>query len=194
MEPIDVLAFCGSLRAGSYNHRALKAAQELTPDGMNIQIYDHLGEIPPFNQDFEREMPEVVQDLKRRVYGADAILFGMPEYNYGVPGVLKNAIDWASRPYGDNSWCGKPVAIMSASMSLLGGVRAHYQLRQSFVFLNMLPVNQPEVLIASAHERFDENGRLTDQMSRDLISQLLSNLQSWTQKVGPNRMALRSAA
>jgi len=103
--------------------------------------------IPPFNQDEERNAPQKVVELKQRIRAADAILLVTPEYNYGMPGVLKNAIDWASRPHGDNAWNGKPVAIMSAAMSMGGGIRAQYQLRQCFVFLNMDAVVQPEVAI-----------------------------------------------
>ena len=99
-----------------------------------------------------------------------------PEYNYSVPGVLKNAIDWASRPYGDSAWTGKPVAIMGASVGTAGTARAQYHLRQMFVFLNMHAVNQPEVMISKAHTRFDESGNLTDETSRKLIRQLLEEL------------------
>ena len=101
--------------------------------------------------------------MKSRVRAADAILFSTPEYNYSMPGVLKNAIDWASRPYGDSAWQGKPVAVMGASVGVLGSARAQYHLRQCFIFLNMYPVNQPEVLIANAAQRFNEQGELTDE-------------------------------
>jgi chromate reductase len=117
-----------------------------------------------------------VNELKQRLRAADAVLLCTPEYNYGMPGVLKNAIDAASRPYGDNAWSGKPVALMSAALSMGGGVRAQYQLRQCFVFLNMEAVVQPEVAIANAPERFDKDGNLTDETSKKLIGQLLRNL------------------
>src|SRR3989440_7082381 len=142
--PITILGIAGSLRRGSYNRAALRVAQQLVPAGRRLEVIE-IGELPPYNQDLEPAAPPVVAELKRRIRAADAILFATPEYNYGVPGVLKNAIDCASRPYGDNAWDGKPVAIISAAMSLLGGVRAQYQLRQSFVFLNMYPMNLPEV-------------------------------------------------
>ena len=129
--------------------------------------------IPPFNQDEERNAPQKVVELKQRIRAADAILLVTPEYNYGMPGVLKNAIDWASRPHGDNAWNGKPVAIMSAAMSMGGGIRAQYQLRQCFVFLNMDAVVQPEVAINNAGERFDEQANLKDETSKKLIRQLL---------------------
>ena len=114
-----------------------------------------------------------------------------PEYNYGLPGVLKNAIDVASRPYGDSAWSGKPVAILSAAMSMGGGIRAQYQLRQCFVFLNMEAVVQPEVAINNAHERFDQDGNLKDEKSKELIRQLLQNL---VDKVRLLKPAMRKAA
>ncbi|MCY7304682.1 MAG: NAD(P)H-dependent oxidoreductase, partial [Rhodoferax sp.] len=133
-------------------------------------------EIPLFNQDNETQPPPIVTALKRAVREADAILFATPEYNYGVPGVLKNAIDCASRPYGDSAWAGKPVAVIGASVGLFGTVRAQLQLRQSFVFLNMLPVNQPEVMIGNAAKAFNDAGKLQDATSLKLLRTLLENL------------------
>src|ERR687885_334855 len=147
---LKILAFAGSLRVGSYNKALLRAATNLLPENATLEIFD-LDGIPPFNQDLEMNMPEKVTEFKSKIRKADAILIATPEYNYSVPGVLKNAIDWASRPYGDNSFDGKPVAIMSASPGMLGGVRAQYHLRQSFVFLNMYPVNGPDVVVNFAH-------------------------------------------
>jgi chromate reductase len=174
-DQIKILGIAGSLRKASYNRGALRAAQELCPEGAKIEAFE-LDGIPPFNQDEERKPHPKVTELKQRIRAADAILLVTPEYNYGVPGVLKNAIDCASRPYGDNAWNGKPVAIMSAAMSMGGGVRAQYQLRQSFVFLNMDAVIQPEVAIGNATERFDQQGNLKDETSKKLITQLLKNL------------------
>ena len=174
-DQIDILGIAGSLRRQSYNKGALRAAQQLCPEGASIEVFDLEG-IPPFNQDEERSAPQKVMDLKNRIRAADAILLVTPEYNYGMPGVLKNAIDWASRPYGDNAWNGKPVALMSAALSMGGGVRAQYQLRQAFVFLNMDAVVQPEVAIGNAPERFDKEGNLSDETSKKLIGQLLRNL------------------
>ena len=114
---------------------------------------------------------------------ADAILLVTPEYNYSIPGVLKNAIDWASRPYGDSSWEGKPVAVMGASGGVLGTARAQYHLRQVFIFLNMYSINRPEVMIGNAAQRFDPQGNLTDENSRKLIRQLIENLATWTRQL-----------
>jgi multimeric flavodoxin WrbA len=121
--PINILGIPGSLRQASYNKAALKAAQELIPAGATLEVFG-LDGIPPFNEDDERALPPRVVELKARVREADAILIATPEYNYSVPGVLKNAIDWASRPYGDNVWDGKPVALMGASPGSQGTARA----------------------------------------------------------------------
>jgi chromate reductase len=174
-DQIKILGIAGSLRKQSYNKGALRAAQKLCPEGATIEVFDLAG-IPPFNQDDEKNVPPKVREFKQKIRSADAILLVTPEYNYGMPGVLKNAIDWASRPYGDNAWSGKPVALMSAALSMGGGVRAQYQLRQAFVFLNMEAVIQPEVAIGNAPERFDKEGNLTDETSKKLIGQLLRNL------------------
>jgi chromate reductase len=170
-----ILGISGSLRRESYNSAALRAAVGLAPEGAAVEAFELHG-IPLFNQDEERNPAARVVELKRRVREADAILFVTPEYNYSVPGVLKNAIDWASRPYGDNSWDGKPAAIMGASIGTIGTARAQYHLRQMFVFLNVFPVNRPEVIIGNASERFDAAGKLTDEMTKGYIRQLLQDL------------------
>ncbi|MFN2531392.1 MAG: NADPH-dependent FMN reductase [Pyrinomonadaceae bacterium] len=182
-EPLVILGIAGSLRRDSFNRAALRAAQELAPESARLDVFD-IGGLPGFNQDDEREPPSQVTDLKQTVRAADAVLFVTPEYNYSVPGVLKNAIDWASRPYGDSAWNGKPVAVMGASIGAIGTARAQYHLRQMFVFLNMHPVNQPEVMISNAQKRFDDQGRLTDETTRSLIKQLLEELVNWTRRLG----------
>jgi len=177
-----ILGFAGSLRKGSYNRLTLEAATRLAPENVEIEVFDLEG-IPPFNQDLEDRPPDKVKEFKRKIREADAILIVTPEYNYSIPGVLKNAIDWASRPYGDNAFDGKPVAVMGASIGTIGTARAQYHLRQSFVFLNMHPVNLPEVMISSAHEKFDENGNLKDEYTKERISELLQTLAEWTSKL-----------
>lgn len=180
---MNVFAICGSLRKESFNLKTLHAAVEAAPKTMSFDIYDRLADIPPYNEDVrEKSYPPVVQDLRERIRKADALLFVTPEYNYSIPGVLKNAIDWASRPP-EQPFDGKPAAIMGASMSMLGTGRAQYHLRQMFVFLNILPVNQPEVMIPTAQHKFDEAGKLTDESARKFIGQLLANLESWTKKI-----------
>jgi chromate reductase len=180
---IRILGIAGSLRQQSYNRGALRAATELLPEDAELEIFE-LDGIPGFNQDEEQNPPAKVAELKRRIREADAILFVTPEYNYSVPGVLKNAIDWASRPYGDSAWNGKPAAIMGASIGAIATARAQYHLRQMMVFLNMFPVNQPEVMIGNAGEKFDEQGNLTDETTKDFIRQLLENLVDWTRRIG----------
>jgi chromate reductase len=189
-DPVTLLGIAGSLRKASFNKSALREAQKLCPAGVKLELYDIAG-LPLFNQDEESKPNAAVADFKKAIRAADAILFSTAEYNYGIPGVLKNAIDCASRPYGGNAWSGKPVAIMSAAMSVAGGIRAQYQLRQYFVFLNMDAVVQPEVAIASAHERFDGQGNLKDETSKKLIAQLVQNLAS---KVRILRQPARAAA
>lgn len=176
---IKVLGIAGSLRKGSYNKLALRAAMELKPAGMEIESFD-IAAIPPFNDDVrEQGYPPVVQEFREKLRAADALLFVTPEYNYSVPGVLKNAIDWASRPP-SQPLDDKPAAIMGASTGRLGTARAQYHLRQIAVFVNMHVLNRPEVMIAGAAKAFDESGRLTDEGARKLIADLLVNLSDWT--------------
>ncbi len=181
-DTITILGFAGSLRRGSYNKSLLSAALELIPDGVILEIFDLEG-IPPFNQDQESQPPERVKEFKARIRAADAILIATPEYNYSIPGVLKNAIDWASRPYGDSAWEGKPVALMGASPGMLGTARAQYHLRQSFVFLNMYPLNRPEVMVPFAADKVDKTGKVTDAKTREKIKELLESLVSWTKEL-----------
>jgi chromate reductase len=180
--PVAISGIAGSLRQGSYNRAALRAAERLVPEGARLDIFDLAG-IPLFNQDDERTLPPWVVELKRSIRAADAILLATPEYNYSFPGVLKNAIDRATRPYGDNSWEGKPVAVMGASPGNLGTARAQYHLRQVFVFLNMPAVNRPEVMISSAAERFDVQGNLKDERTEKQIRKLLESLVEWAQQL-----------
>lgn len=187
-QPFTILGIAGSLRKRSYNRAALRAAQQLAPEGSRVEIFE-LDGIPLFNQDDEQHPPEKVTSLKSKIRAADAILLVTPEYNYSVPGVLKNAIDWASRSYGDSAWNGKPVAVMGASVGIFGAARAQYHLRQMFVFLNMFPVNQPEVMIGNAAKAFDQDGNLTDETSKKLIRQLLQNLLEWARLLERGREA-----
>jgi chromate reductase len=184
-KPIRILGFAGSLRKDSYNKALLRAAVQLAPKNTVIETFDLEG-IPPFNQDLEAQPPQRVKEFKSKIRAADAILIVTPEYNYSVPGVLKNAIDWASRPYPENAFDGKTVATMGASTGMLGTARAQYHLRQTFIFLNMHPTNLPEVFVGHAQEKFDEKGNLKDEKTRQQISKLLENLVSWTQRLNKN--------
>jgi chromate reductase len=177
---VKVLGFAGSLRKDSYNRAALRAAKELLPPGMALEICD-LASIPLFNEDVESDgFPTAVVEFKERIAAADALLIATPEYNYSIPGVLKNALDWASRPPGQSPLMGKPLAFMGASTGYFGTSRAQYHLRQVCVILNMHPVNSPEVFISGAASKFDGTGRLTDAMFRDSIGKLLEALRVWT--------------
>jgi chromate reductase, NAD(P)H dehydrogenase (quinone) len=180
-EKFHMLGFAGSLRKGSYNKSLLRAALELLPANGELEIFD-LDGIPPYNQDLDQQPPEKVREFKRKIRAADALLIVTPEYNYSIPGVLKNAIDWASRPQGDNSFDDKPVAFMGASMGMIGTARAQYHLRQSSVFLNMHPLNRPEVMVPFAQDRI-KDGKVTDQKTRDSIKQLLEGLVTWATRL-----------
>ena len=181
-KPVKILGIAGSLRKTSYNRGALRAAQEVAGPDASIEIFD-LGGIPMFNQDNDNPSPVPVAQFKAKIREADAVLICTPEYNYSIPGVLKNAIDWASRPYGDSAWDGKPVAIMGASPGRFGTARAQYHLRQCFVFLNMRALCQPELMIADASDKFDDQGNLVDQDTRDRIKKLVEALVAWTRQL-----------
>lgn len=179
---MKVVGLSGSLRRGSYNTAALRAAQELAPAGMTIEVGE-IGDLPLYNDDVRvAGYPPAVERLRSQLAAADALLLVTPEYNYSIPGVLKNAIDWASRPP-DQPFDGKPVAIMGASPGLFGTARAQYHLRQMLVFLNAIPLNKPEVMIAQANAKFDESGRLTDEPTREFIRKLLLALSDWTTRL-----------
>ena len=179
---IKVLGVSGSLRAGSYNTAALGAAQELAPDGLTVETFD-LSAIPLYNDDVRAQgFPPEVQKFRDAIAAADALLFATPEYNYSIPGVLKNAIDWASRPP-DQPFDGKPAAIMGASPGKIGTARAQYHLRQMCVFLNMHVLNRPEVMIGGAAEAFDSQGRLVDETTRGFVRDLLAALAAWTRRL-----------
>ena len=177
---IRVAGIVGSLREGSLNKALLRAAVELAPAGMEIQIYTRLGEVPPYNDDvFQKGDPQAVADFKSFIGSADALLIATPEYNYGVPGVLKNAIDWASRPAGKSVLNRKPAAIMGCSPGLGGTIRAQHAIRQSFVFTETYAMLQPEIKIPSATPLFDGSGKLTDETSRQYLQRFLEAFGNW---------------
>jgi chromate reductase, NAD(P)H dehydrogenase (quinone) len=181
---ITVLGICGSLRKDSYNKAVLRTAIELKPPGMTIETAE-IGGIPLYDEDVRAQgFPPPVETLRRQIAAADGLLFVSPEYNYSISGVLKNAIDWASRPP-DQPFAGKPVAIMGAGAGMAGTARAQHDLRRCCVFLDMHPLNKPEVLIGQAHTKFDASGRLTDEAGRGFIRDLLVALESWIRLIGP---------
>jgi chromate reductase, NAD(P)H dehydrogenase (quinone) len=179
---MNVLAISGSLRKGSFNTLALRAAQKVAPEGITVEIGD-ISDIPLYNDDLAAlGAPAAVARLKDQLAHADAVLIATPEYNYSVPGVLKNAIDWISRPP-EPPLNGKPVAILGASMGALGTARAQYHLRQIFVFLNTFTLNKPEVFIGAAHTKFNADGELTDEMTKKMLHDQLVALQALWRKV-----------
>ena len=178
---IKVLGFAGSLRQGSYNRATLRAAVELAPASMTIETFD-LAPIQPYNEDVkERGFPPPEHEFRERIRAADALLIVTPEYNRSMSGVLKNAIDWASRPP-DQPFDGKPTAILGASPGMIATAVAQYDLRRCLSVLNALLLNRPSIMIGQASEKFDREGRLTDETTRNLISQLLDALVEWTKR------------
>src|SRR5260370_5777759 len=177
-----ILGIAGSLRRGSYNQAALCAAKSLVPENSEIDLFP-LDGIPLFNEDDEKRPPSSVVELKKRIRSANSVLIVTTEYNCSIPGVLKNAIDWASRPHGDSAWFGKSAAIMGASPGAIGTARAQQHLRQIFVALNLLLLNTPEVVIADAAHRFNEDGKLIHEPTKELIRELLKNLVDFTRRI-----------
>jgi len=175
MPNLDILALPGSLRRGSYNAALLRLAQQVAPDDVSVELYDY-SDIPLYNGDLEvSAYPAAATKLKERVRRADGLLFGVPEYNYGMPGVLKNMIDWVSRPYGQSAWAGKPAAILGAGGGL-GTARSQYQFRLIAHALQMRMVDRPEIFVANAAQKFDAELNLTDPVAKDLVAQLMAAL------------------
>lgn len=187
---IHVLGFSGSLRTGSYNTALLHTARELAPQGMEIETFDLSG-IPLYNADVEKQgMPPAVAAFRERLAAADALLIATPEYNFSVSGVLKNAIDWASRSP-DSPLTDKPLAMMGAG-GRFGTLRAQLHLRDIVMHNNMQPLNNPQVTIARAWEHFDDEGRLTDERSRKAVRDLLAGLYDWTLRLRTTGQAERT--
>lgn len=187
-----ILGFAGSLRSGSYNHALLRAAAEEAPEGMTIETFDLIG-IPLYNQDVEdRGDPDRVAEFKEAIGRCDGVLISTPEYQHGMSGVLKNALDWASRPAGGSVMKGKPVAIMGASPSPIGTARSHIQLRHTLNYLQSDMVFRPEVLVAHAREKFDGEGRFTDDTGRRFMAELLEALSEKVAARGEQSAADRS--
>lgn len=182
---LHVAAFAGSLRTGSYNAALLRNAQALAPDGMTIEILD-LAEVPLYNADVEADGdPPAVTTLKEGIRAADGLLIATPEYNHGVPAVTKNAVDWASRPPRESPLDEKPVAILGASPGLTGTARGQSQLRQAFTFTNSFCMPQPEVLVFRAHEKLDDEGRLTHDRTREHVLAFLAAFADWIRRFQP---------
>lgn len=183
MQPIRVLGFAGSLRGASWNRGLLRAAAELLPEAMTLEIFD-LEPLPFYNQDLDtpETLPTAAHDLRAQVRHADALLFATPEYNHSVPAVLKNAIDWASRPMKTSALAGKPGAMLGAG-GIFGTVRAQTHLRQILTATGVLLLNRPEVLVQRSWEKFDAAGNLTDAPTREQIHGQLVALSAWVQRL-----------
>ena len=179
-KPIAVLV--GSLRKESFNRKMARALAALAPPSLDLQIVE-IGDLPHYNQDLDPDHPPAAWvEFRQRVGAADGVLFVTPEYNRSVPGVLKNAIDVGSRPYGKSVWSGKPAAVVSVSPSAIGGFGANHHLRQSLVFLDMPAMQQPEAYIGSAGELFDEQGKLTNDKRREFFTKFMQSFAAWIDK------------
>lgn len=172
---IRIVGFGASFRKGSFNLKLLNQCRKLMPDNSELEILDISG-IPLYNQDLDDNQPESVRKFKNEIRSADGFLISTPEYDFSIPGYLKNTLDYCSRPPGENPFSGKVGAIMSASPSMLGGARAQYHLRQVLGFMDTKVINRPEVFISFAHNKFGPDGELKDEMAMDLIKQLLGKL------------------
>ncbi|HVL55630.1 MAG TPA: NADPH-dependent FMN reductase [Burkholderiaceae bacterium] len=186
MSDLDVVGLCGSLRAASYNRMLLRLAGELMPAGMKLDPVEYR-DVPMFDADvLAKGLPPPVQALRERIRRADAVLIATPEYNFSIPGVLKNAIDWVSRG-DDQPLAGKPVAILSASPGPLGGPRMQYDLRKVLLFVNAMTLIKPEVFVGSVASKFDASGHCTDETTRKFVTAQMQSFHGWIGKV--KRMA-----
>ena len=175
----DVAVVVGSLRRGSFNRKMAVALAALAPESMKLEIVE-IGELPFYNQDLDTEQPPAPwAAFRQRIARADAVLFLTPEYNRSVPGVLKNAIDVGSRPYGKSAWAGKPGGVISVSPGAIGGFGANHHLRQSLVFLNIPVLQQPEAYIGGADKLFAEDGSIANPSTREFMLKYLAAFEQW---------------
>ncbi|MDB5190290.1 MAG: hypothetical protein JWN49_616 [Parcubacteria group bacterium] len=175
MSTYKLLAISGSLREKSYNTMLAHAFKDLAPDGVEVTVAD-ISNLPLFNQDLEAEFPKEATALKEQVEAADGIIVVTPEYNRGVPGVLKNAIDWTSRPYSHGAWKGKPVFVAGASMGHVGTALAQAEVRQSMLFMGAHVMGQPEFYLGSAQNVFSSEGELTDDVTKEHVTGAIAAL------------------
>ncbi|HMN77079.1 MAG TPA: NADPH-dependent FMN reductase [Burkholderiaceae bacterium] len=184
--PYKVAVVVGSLRKDSYNRKMAHALARFAPDTLSLEIVE-IGDLPLFNQDFEKSLPPAVVAFKSRIQAADAVLFITPEYNRSVPGVLKNAIDCGSRPYGQSAWSGKPGGVVTVSTGAVGGFGANHHLRQSMVFLDVPMMGQPEAYIGGAAKLFDEAGEVAQAETRDFLQRYISAYADWVARHATGR-------
>lgn len=174
----NVAVFVGSLRKDSFNRKIANALAQLAPPTLKLSNVE-IGDLPHYNQDLDGDPPSKWVELRQRLNAADAVLFCTPEYNRSVPGVLKNALDVGSRPYGQSAWDGKPAAIISASPGAIGGFGANHHLRQSLVFLNVPAMQQPEAYLGSIDKAFDVAGNLVADRTRDFLQNFIAQFAAW---------------
>jgi len=180
-ETRDVAVLVGSLRKGSFNRMTAQALMELAPETLKLEIVE-IRDLPLYNQDDDAAPPAQSAAFKQHIARADAVLFVTPEYNRSVPGVLKNAIDVASRPYGQSAWNGKPAGVISVSPGAIGGFGANHHLRQSLVFLNMPAMQQPEAYIGNCAPLFNDQGKLTNESTRKFLRGFLDAFVVWIER------------
>jgi chromate reductase, NAD(P)H dehydrogenase (quinone) len=178
----DVAVFVGSLRKESFTRKLAHTLIELAPPSLKLETVE-IGHLGPYNQDLDAAPPADWTALRERIRAADAVLFVTPEYNRSVPGLLKNAIDIASRPYGKNAWDGKPCAVVSNSPGAIGGFGANHHLRQSLVFVNMPVLQQPEVYIGGVDKKFDASGKMIDESTRGFLTKFLTAFNDWISRI-----------
>lgn len=179
--PREVAVLVGSLRKASVNLKLARALQEIAPAALKLDLVE-IRNLPLYDDDLEADPPPAWRAFRERIAAAEAVLFVTPEYNRSVPGVLKNAVDVGSRPYGENAWGGKPGAVISASPGAIGGFGANHHLRQSLVFLDVRPLQQPEAYVGGAHKLFDEQGRLTNDDARAFLKSFMEAFAAWVEK------------
>jgi len=177
----NVAVIVGSLRKESYNRKMAKALIGVAPEGLKLEIVE-IGQLPHYNQDDDANPPAASAAFKQKIAGFDAVLFVTPEYNRSVPGVLKNAIDVASRPYGKSAWSGKPAAVMTVSPGAIGGFGANHHLRQSLVFLDMPALAQPEAYVGGAADMFDESGAFKKPEAKQFAEKFLAAFAQWIER------------
>ena len=177
----NVAVFVGSLRKESFSRKIANALIAMSPPALKLEIVE-IGHLPLYNQDLEADPPQVVREFKQKLETFEAVLFVTPEYNRGVPGSLKNAIDVGSRPYGKSSWSGKPGAVISNSPGAIGGYGANHALRQSLVFLNVPAMAQPEAYIGGVAGMFDAKGALTNDPMREFLQKFLAAFAQWVER------------
>jgi chromate reductase, NAD(P)H dehydrogenase (quinone) len=178
MEKFKIAVFVGSLRKESYNLKTAKALMALAPETLSFEVVN-IGKLPMFNEDLEATPPQEWVALREQIRAADGLLFLTPEYNRSVPGVLKNAIDVGSRPYGQNSWDGKPAGVVSVSIGNISGFGANHHLRQSLVFVNVPTMAQPEAYLGGAADLFDDNGNLTNESTKNFLKSFMLAFEKW---------------